>query len=166
MDAFNKQIQEIERQVDKLSRLLKKLKTIFSAIKKGMEKDIDEVGKIARSVKAKLEVMNNDITASDQQMVTEGALSLKGSNYQKKNAVENERDEDQPLGICGFQMSCEIEYVENPLSKITDDGVTVVGELKGRCAGSVCGPLVQNCNSGCFCLPFGIFVGICTGSCC
>jgi hypothetical protein len=34
---------------------------IYSAIKKRMEKDIDEVGKIARGVKGKLEAINKDV---------------------------------------------------------------------------------------------------------
>uniref|UniRef100_A0A5B7AXF5 t-SNARE coiled-coil homology domain-containing protein n=1 Tax=Davidia involucrata TaxID=16924 RepID=A0A5B7AXF5_DAVIN len=72
MDAFNKQIQEVEKQVDKVSGLLKKLKdaneesksvtkaAAMKAIKKRMEKDVDEVAKIARNVKAKLEAINKD----------------------------------------------------------------------------------------------------------
>ncbi|TQD90189.1 hypothetical protein C1H46_024217 [Malus baccata] len=72
MDTFNKQIQEIEKQVDKLSGLLKKLKdaneesksvtkaSAMKAIKKRMEKDIDEVGKIARGIKVKLEAISKD----------------------------------------------------------------------------------------------------------
>jgi syntaxin 1B/2/3 len=35
--------------------------TSFSAIKKRMEKDIDEVGKIAHGVKAKIEAINRDV---------------------------------------------------------------------------------------------------------
>jgi len=36
--------------------------TSFSAIKKRMEKDIDEVGKIAHGVKAKIEAINREVT--------------------------------------------------------------------------------------------------------
>ncbi|XP_059449153.1 syntaxin-132-like isoform X1 [Corylus avellana] len=72
MAAFNKQIQEVEKQVEKVSVLLKQLKdaneesksvtkaSTMKAIKKRMEKDIDEVGKIARGVKGKLEAINKD----------------------------------------------------------------------------------------------------------
>lgn len=35
--------------------------TLISAIKKRMEKDIDEVGKIARGVKGKLEAISKDV---------------------------------------------------------------------------------------------------------
>ncbi|KAL3509688.1 hypothetical protein ACH5RR_029089 [Cinchona calisaya] len=78
MEAFNKQIQEVEKQVDKLSELLKKLKeaneesksvtkaSAMKAIRKRMEKDVDEVGKIARGVKAKLEGLNRDNLANRQ----------------------------------------------------------------------------------------------------
>lgn len=35
---------------------------LFSAIRKRMEKDVDEVGKIARNVKAKIEAINKDVS--------------------------------------------------------------------------------------------------------
>ncbi|KAL0311220.1 UNVERIFIED_CONTAM: syntaxin [Sesamum angustifolium] len=65
-------IQEVEKQVDKLSALLVKLKdaneesksvtkaSSMKAIRKRMEKDVDEVGKIARNVKLKIEAINKD----------------------------------------------------------------------------------------------------------
>ncbi|KAI8551897.1 hypothetical protein RHMOL_Rhmol06G0222900 [Rhododendron molle] len=73
MDSFNKQIQDADKQVDKVSELLKKVKdaneeskavtkaSAMKAIKKRMEKDVDEVGKIARNVKAKLEAISKDV---------------------------------------------------------------------------------------------------------
>ncbi|XP_058779941.1 syntaxin-132-like isoform X2 [Vicia villosa] len=72
MDAFNKQIQDADKQIEKLSVLLQKLKeaneeskavtkaSAMKAIKKRMEKDIDEVGKIAYGVKAKIEAINRE----------------------------------------------------------------------------------------------------------
>ncbi|KAK3031878.1 hypothetical protein RJ639_035648, partial [Escallonia herrerae] len=78
MEALNKQIQEVDKQVDKLSELLKKLKdaneesksvtkaSAMKAIRKRMEKDVDEVGKIARNVKAKIEAINKDNLANRQ----------------------------------------------------------------------------------------------------
>lgn len=78
IDSFNKQIQEIEKQVDRLSGLLKTLKdaneetksvtkaSAMKAIRKRMEKDIDEVGKIARNVKAKIEATNKENLANLQ----------------------------------------------------------------------------------------------------
>ncbi|XP_051114545.1 syntaxin-132-like isoform X1 [Andrographis paniculata] len=78
MELFNKQIQEAEKQVEKLSILLRKLKetneesksvtkaSSMKAIRKRMEKDIDEVGKIAHGVKAKIEAINRDNLANRQ----------------------------------------------------------------------------------------------------
>ncbi|XP_038900817.1 syntaxin-132-like isoform X2 [Benincasa hispida] len=76
MDEFNKQIQEAEIQVDKLSGLLINLKTLLKevneesksatntseikAIKKRMEKYIDDVGKNACNVRGKLQVITID----------------------------------------------------------------------------------------------------------
>ncbi|CAL5200526.1 unnamed protein product [Lathyrus oleraceus] len=72
MEAFNKQIQDADKQIEKLSVLLQKLKeaneeskavtkaSSMKAIKKRMEKDIDEVGKIAYGVKAKIEAINRE----------------------------------------------------------------------------------------------------------
>ncbi|CAK7334131.1 unnamed protein product [Dovyalis caffra] len=92
MEAFNKQIQEVEKQLDKINGLLKNLKvdmccghsvadllvmisvvreanedsksvtkaSAMKAIKKRMEKDVDEVGKIARNVKEKIVAINKD----------------------------------------------------------------------------------------------------------
>lgn len=72
MEVFNKQTQEVDKQIEKLAGLLQKLKeaneeskavtkaSAMKAIKKRMEKDIDEVGKIAHGVKAKIEAINRD----------------------------------------------------------------------------------------------------------
>ncbi|KAG6387002.1 hypothetical protein SASPL_152184 [Salvia splendens] len=72
LESFHKQIQEIEKHVDKLSGLLQNLKeaneesksvtkaSSMKAIRKRMEKDVDEVGKIARGIKVKIETMNKD----------------------------------------------------------------------------------------------------------
>ncbi|XP_020091668.1 syntaxin-132 [Ananas comosus] len=78
LDDFFKQVQEIEKQIDKLSKLLKKLQTAneeskavtkaaaMKAIKQRMEKDIDEVGKIARLAKSKLEELDKDNLSNRQ----------------------------------------------------------------------------------------------------
>lgn len=78
LESFNKQIQEVEKQVDKLSVLLVNLKeaneesksvtkaSSMKAIRKRMEKDVDEVGKIARNIKAKIESINKDNLANRQ----------------------------------------------------------------------------------------------------
>ncbi|XP_071723212.1 syntaxin-132-like [Rutidosis leptorrhynchoides] len=99
MESFNKQVQEVEKQVDKLSSLLKKLKdaneesktvtkaSAMKAIKKRMEKDIDEVGKIARNVKARIEAINKENLASRQKPGCEKGTSIDRSRMNITNAV-------------------------------------------------------------------------------
>ncbi|GLU08571.1 hypothetical protein SLE2022_254770 [Rubroshorea leprosula] len=99
MEAFNKQTQEVEKQVDKLSGLLRKLKdaneesksvtkgSAMKAIKKRMEKDIDEVGKIARNVKAKLEAINKENLANRQKPGCEKGTSIDRSRMNVMNAL-------------------------------------------------------------------------------
>lgn len=72
LENFFKKVQDVERQIDKLSKLLKKLQdaneeskavtkaSIMKAIKQRMEKDIDEVGKIARIAKSKIEELDKE----------------------------------------------------------------------------------------------------------
>ncbi|OMO72333.1 hypothetical protein COLO4_27679 [Corchorus olitorius] len=99
MEAFNKQIQEVEKQVEKLSVLLRKLKeaneeskavtkaSAMKAIKKRMEKDIDEVGKIARNVKARLEAINKENLANRQKPGCEKGTSIDRSRTNVTNAL-------------------------------------------------------------------------------
>ncbi|KAM7270341.1 hypothetical protein ACFE04_029555 [Oxalis oulophora] len=99
MESFNKQIQEVEKQVDKLANLLKKLKdaneesktvtkaSAMKAIKKRMEKDIDEVGKIARNVKARLEAINKENLANRQKPGCEKGTSVDRSRMNITNAL-------------------------------------------------------------------------------
>ncbi|CAN4103462.1 unnamed protein product [Withania somnifera] len=99
MDSFNKQMQEIEKQVDKLSGLLKNLKdaneetksvtkaSAMKAIRKLMEKDIDEVGKIARNVKAKLEAINKENLANRQKPGCGKGTSVDRSRTNMTNAL-------------------------------------------------------------------------------
>ncbi|KAH1097862.1 hypothetical protein J1N35_014783 [Gossypium stocksii] len=99
MEAFNKQIQEVEKQVEKLSGLLRKLKdaneesksvtkaSAMKAIKKRMEKDIDEVGKIARNVKARLQAINKDNLANRQKTGCEKGTSVDRSRTNVTNAM-------------------------------------------------------------------------------
>jgi syntaxin 1B/2/3 len=99
MESFNKQTQEVEKQVDKLASLLKKLKdaneesktvtkaSAMKAIKKRMEKDIDEVGKIARNVKARLEAVNRENLANRQKPGCEKGTSVDRSRMNITNAL-------------------------------------------------------------------------------
>lgn len=78
LQNFSKKVQEIEKQYDKLDNLLKKLqgaheesKAVTKAadmksIKHRMEKDIDEVQKIARIIKSKIEELDRDNLSSMQ----------------------------------------------------------------------------------------------------
>lgn len=99
MEAFNKQTQEVEKQVEKLSGLLRKLKdaneesksvtkaSAMKAIKKRMERDIDEVGKIARNVKAKIEAINKQNLANRQKPGCEKGTSIDRSRMNVTNAL-------------------------------------------------------------------------------
>ncbi|KAG4111106.1 hypothetical protein ERO13_D13G087400v2 [Gossypium hirsutum] len=99
MEAFNKQMQEVEKQVEKLSGLLRKLKdaneesksvtkaSAMKAMKKRMEKDIDEVGKIARNVKARLEAINKENLTNRQKPGCEKGTSIDRSRMNVTNSV-------------------------------------------------------------------------------
>ncbi|CAM8880206.1 hypothetical protein QQ045_019387 [Rhodiola kirilowii] len=99
MEAFNKQIQEVERQIDKITLLLKKLKdsneeskavtkaSMMKSIKKKMEKDVDEVGKIARIVKSKLEAINKDNLANRRKPGCEKGSGIDRSRSNMTNAI-------------------------------------------------------------------------------
>ncbi|KAI3988530.1 hypothetical protein MKX01_026344 [Papaver californicum] len=76
LDKFHKQADDIDKQIEKLNKLLKKLQdaneeskavtkaAAMKAIRQRMEKDVDEVGKIAISVKSKIEQLNRDNLAN------------------------------------------------------------------------------------------------------
>ncbi|XP_020096729.1 syntaxin-132-like isoform X2 [Ananas comosus] len=78
LEGFFKQVQEIEKHIDKLSKLLKKLQNAHEdsklvtmavairEIKQRMKKDIDEVSRIARLAKSKIEEMDKDNLANRQ----------------------------------------------------------------------------------------------------
>lgn len=75
-EGFFTQVQDIEKQIDKLSQLLKSLQdanaesktvlqvAVMKELKIRMEKDIDEVLRVARSVKSKLEELDKDNLAN------------------------------------------------------------------------------------------------------
>ncbi|XP_024024503.1 syntaxin-132 [Morus notabilis] len=75
---FFKKVQEIEKQNEKLDKLLRKLQDAheeskavtkapaMKAIKQRMEKDVDEVGKVALLVKSKIEDLDRDSLANRQ----------------------------------------------------------------------------------------------------
>ncbi|XP_022747124.1 syntaxin-132-like [Durio zibethinus] len=72
LQNFFKKVQEIDKQYEKLDKLLKKLQdaheeskavtkaSAMKSIKQRMEKDVDEVGKISRYIKGKIEELDRD----------------------------------------------------------------------------------------------------------
>ncbi|KAK6139778.1 hypothetical protein DH2020_026454 [Rehmannia glutinosa] len=76
LENFFNQVQVIEKQYEKLNSLLRKLQdaheeskavtkaAAMKAIKQRMEKDVDEVGKIARSIKTKIEELDRENLAN------------------------------------------------------------------------------------------------------
>ncbi|XP_031250106.1 syntaxin-132-like [Pistacia vera] len=78
LESFFKKVQEIDKEYAKLEKLLKKLQDAheesksvtkapaMKAIKKRMEKDVDEVGKIARFLKSKIEELDRENLANRQ----------------------------------------------------------------------------------------------------
>ncbi|XP_009615981.1 syntaxin-132-like isoform X2 [Nicotiana tabacum] len=123
MDTFNKQIQEIEKQVDKLSGLLKSLKdaneesksvtkaSAMKAIRKRMEKDIDEVGKIARNVKAKIEAINKENLANRQKPGCGKGTSVDRSRTNMTNAL-TKRFRDVMIEFQTLRQRIDNEYRE------------------------------------------------------
>lgn len=78
LENFLEQVQEIDRQYDRLNTLLHKLQTAneesksvtkaatMKAIKQKMEKDVDEVSRIARFIKSKIETLDRENMANRQ----------------------------------------------------------------------------------------------------
>ncbi|KAH9728494.1 Syntaxin-132 [Citrus sinensis] len=73
LENFFKKVQDIDKEYEKLEKLLKKLQgaheesksvtkaPAMKAIKKRMEKDVDEVGKISRFIKSKIEELDREV---------------------------------------------------------------------------------------------------------
>ncbi|PIA31944.1 hypothetical protein AQUCO_04700067v1 [Aquilegia coerulea] len=105
MEAFFKQVRELEKQMDKLSQLLQKLqvaneesKTVtkastMKAIKQRMAKDIDEVGKIARKIKTKLDEIDKDNAANRQKPGCGKGTGVDRSRVAMTNALKKKLKE-------------------------------------------------------------------------
>lgn len=88
MEDFFKQVKEIEKLMEKLNKQLQKLQdaheesksvtkaSAMKAIKQRMEKDVDEVGKIARNIKQKLESLDADNVANRKKPGCEKGTSV------------------------------------------------------------------------------------------
>ncbi|TVU38600.1 hypothetical protein EJB05_11982, partial [Eragrostis curvula] len=97
LENFFEEVKEVEMLLDKMSNIVHKLQeaneeskavtkaSAMKAIKVRMEKDIDEVGKIARNVKVKLEQMDRNNLENRKQP---GYLDLATFNY---NPIQNLR---------------------------------------------------------------------------
>ncbi|CAO2827020.1 unnamed protein product [Amaranthus hypochondriacus] len=78
LQNFSKKVQEVDKQYGKINELLKKLQdaheesksvtkaSAMKAIKKRMEKDVDEVQKVSRLIKSKIEELDRDNLSSLQ----------------------------------------------------------------------------------------------------
>ncbi|CAI9097508.1 OLC1v1033954C1 [Oldenlandia corymbosa var. corymbosa] len=78
LDNFFKKVQGIEKQFEKLNQLLRKLQdaheeskavtkaSAMKGIKQRMEKDVDEVGKVTRFIKSKIEELDRENLANRQ----------------------------------------------------------------------------------------------------
>lgn len=88
MEDFFKQVKDIEKLMEKLNKQLQKLQdaheesksvtkaSAMKAIKQRMEKDVDEVGKIARNIKQKLESLDADNVANRKKPGCEKGTSV------------------------------------------------------------------------------------------
>ncbi|KAI6672810.1 hypothetical protein NL676_000716 [Syzygium grande] len=103
LEAFKSQIQEVEKQLNNLSSLLKKLKfhlacnesemSNFSGINQQMEIDVHEVGKIARNAKAKLEAINKENLANQKKPGYEKGTVVDRSRMSMTNALTKKFEE-------------------------------------------------------------------------
>eukprot|EP00252_Welwitschia_mirabilis_P015225 TRINITY_DN3348_c0_g1_i1.p1 TRINITY_DN3348_c0_g1~~TRINITY_DN3348_c0_g1_i1.p1 ORF type:complete len:309 (+),score=81.75 TRINITY_DN3348_c0_g1_i1:338-1264(+) len=88
MEEFFKRVKDIEKLIDKLTKQLQKLQeaheesksvtkaSAMKAIKHRMEKDVDEVGKIARSIKQKLDSLDAENVANRRKPGCEKGTSV------------------------------------------------------------------------------------------
>ncbi|KAL5708870.1 hypothetical protein ACHQM5_019632 [Ranunculus cassubicifolius] len=113
LDQFKKKIEDVDRQIEKLNKLLKKLQdaneesksvtkaAAMKAIKQRMEKDVDEVGKIALLVKTKIEVIDRDNLANRQKPGCGAGTAVDRTRAQStlslKNKLKNKMSEFQTL---------------------------------------------------------------------
>ncbi|KAH6764682.1 syntaxin of plants 131 [Perilla frutescens var. hirtella] len=123
LDSFNKEIQEVEKQVDKLSVLLMNLKeaneesksvtkaSSMKAIRKRMEKDVDEVRKIARNIKAKIEAINKDNLANRQKPGCGKGTAVDRSRMNMTNAL-TKKFKDLMTEFQTLRQKIEQEYRE------------------------------------------------------
>ncbi|XXG59323.1 hypothetical protein AAC387_Pa04g1428 [Persea americana] len=100
METFSKQVCEVEKQMDKLLVQLQKLQeaneesksvtkaSAMKAIKRRMEKDVDEVGKVVHIIKAKLEEIDRDNLNNRQKPGCEKGTGVDRSRMAMTNALK------------------------------------------------------------------------------
>eukprot|EP00268_Persea_americana_P024951 TRINITY_DN2432_c0_g1_i13.p1 TRINITY_DN2432_c0_g1~~TRINITY_DN2432_c0_g1_i13.p1 ORF type:complete len:252 (+),score=59.20 TRINITY_DN2432_c0_g1_i13:577-1332(+) len=100
METFSKQVREVEKQMDKLLVQLQKLQeaneesksvtkaSAMKAIKRRMEKDVDEVGKVVHIIKAKLEEIDRDNLNNRQKPGCEKGTGVDRSRMAMTNALK------------------------------------------------------------------------------
>ncbi|KAK7821712.1 putative syntaxin-131 [Quercus suber] len=115
LESFFKQVTEIEKQYGKLDSLLKKLQDAheeskavtkapaMKAIKQRMEKDIDEVGKVSRYIKSKIEGLDKEVL-----QLYDTCRYLKPSDCSLKKKLKDKMAEFQTLREAIHQEYCEV----------------------------------------------------------
>ncbi|KAJ8617781.1 hypothetical protein MRB53_013967 [Persea americana] len=100
METFSKQVREVEKQMDKLLVQLQKLQeaneesksvtkaSAMKAIKRRMEKDVDEVGKVVHIIKANLEEIDRDNLNNRQKPGCEKGTGVDRSRMAMTNALK------------------------------------------------------------------------------
>uniref|UniRef100_A0A0C9RQX8 TSA: Wollemia nobilis Ref_Wollemi_Transcript_22028_1300 transcribed RNA sequence n=1 Tax=Wollemia nobilis TaxID=56998 RepID=A0A0C9RQX8_9CONI len=123
MSEFFKQVKDIEKLMDKLNKQLQKLQeaheesksvtkaSAMKAIKQRMEKDVDEVGKVARNIKLKLESLDADNAASRKKPGCEKGTSVDRSRM-SMTATLKKKLKDRISDFQALRQMIQDEYRE------------------------------------------------------
>uniref|UniRef100_A0A0D6R317 t-SNARE coiled-coil homology domain-containing protein n=1 Tax=Araucaria cunninghamii TaxID=56994 RepID=A0A0D6R317_ARACU len=123
MSEFFKQVKDIEKLMDKLNKQLQKLQeaheesksvtkaSAMKAIKQRMEKDVDEVGKIARNIKLKLESLDADNAANRKKPGCEKGTSVDRSRM-SMTATLKKKLKDRISDFQALRQMIQDEYRE------------------------------------------------------
>ncbi|KAK9732690.1 hypothetical protein RND81_04G015400 [Saponaria officinalis] len=128
LQSFSKKVQEIEKQYEKINNHLRKLQdaheeskavtkaSAMKSIKQRMEKDVDEVQKIARLIKSKIEDLDRDKpgcgkgtaierTRTTQTVQLKKKLRDKMAEFQESNMDGKVQDSEAPTPLSVAKMS-------------------------------------------------------------
>lgn len=136
MDKFFTQVQDIEKQHEKLDKLLKKLQdareeskavtkaAAMKGIKERMDKDANEVGKIARLIKSEIEELDRDNLSNRQKPGCGKGTGVDRSRTMTtvalKKRFKDKMSEFQTLRENIHQEYCEV--VERRVFTVTGNG--------------------------------------------